>query len=1035
MSSSSVSSTPNTSSTPNPPGTPTTPSTSEPAFQRVSWTPEELRAALQANEDEPAGRARSVRAEALLAAADKLGDPETQICALHTVIEAYERGGESFRSPVLFSRLLRLWDRHGKTLRDASRLEYETHWVFKWMTSDLLSVPEVPLATVHGFVDEMERRYRLAGYGMRAVHAQRFRIAEHLGNAEQAEIHFGRWLAADRDLMSDCRACEHLAQGMWRADSGDDLAALRLWRPTIENSISCLDEPASTLAASLKPLLRLRRYDEARTNHLRGYRLLQGHVELRTAFGRHIEFCVLSGNSERGLAILAENRRLFDPPYEPLDYLEFLSCTALLLRSCLDAGCTATVAGPGGRDWPLAELLGRVTSEGDDLAARFDARNGNDAVSSRVAATMKQTWLIAELPLVVPPRPRTPPRQHQSPAVPIQRTPVTGPAGPAGPATPAAPAPPTEPADPDADTDFDDLLAEARRLFDVAHPGAMKMWERVAVAADRRGIELDLEAQAQLAEERAAEALDRDDLERAVRLLGEAVERYEEGGLEGRAVAVQARRLLAEALRKKTYEPIPEDALATLYATARVLQVRGLAAPEDVLTVRRAQAFEARRTTEVPSDSDADGESGPDRESAFDAFAASVEALLADAIEFDLPSRAAAAHTMRAEIAQRRGRPEESVPELLAAIELYDRAERPWANLHPNMLLAQAYLASDRDADAERAGLAALDIAERWPEQRFPAGYTRQVLANATGGQGRYGDSAEHALRAVGWADRHGVPDLAASARHSLAFAYEQLGRDADAAAILESALPEMVRHLDEPTVVNARWALARCLGRLEDYRGAAEQYLIAASIAEHFPQQGGHAMLAASAGHALRAAGLPEEARRAFDRAVILLRALPDPINLAKTLRALAWVTFGESEETAHDSEREDVLDQVLLLFAEAAQVLEAAEASGEYERDAQVIAYELAETDDQLARLHLNADLSDKAMPYAERAAAGFRALLPHSAMDYDFSEQMVAWLLDRYGSRDAAVERLREAIAACTEAGVEAVRCVAFLEQLAD
>jgi tetratricopeptide (TPR) repeat protein len=1003
-----------------------TPSTSEPAFQRMSWTPEELRAALQANEEEPAGRARSVRAEALLAAADQLGDPETQICALHTVIEAYERGGESFRSPVLFSRLLRLWDRHGKTLRDASRLEYETHWVFKWMTSDLLSVPEVPLATVHGFVDEMERRYRLAGYGMRAVHAQRFRIAEHLGDAGQAELHFGRWLAADRDLMSDCRACEHLAQGMWRADSGDDLAALRLWRPTIENSISCLDEPTSTLAASLKPLLRLRRYDEARTNHLRGYRLLQGHVELRTAFGRHIEFCVLSGNRERGLGILAENRRLFDPPYEPLDYLEFLSCTALLLRSCLDAGSAATVAGPGGRDWPLAELLGRVTSEIDDLAARFDARNGNDAVSSHIAATMKQTWLIAELPLAVPP-PRTPPQSGQSgqsglqPAVPIQRTPVTEPAD--------------QDADADTDTDFDDLLAEARRLFNVAHPGAMKMWERVAVAADRRGIELDLEAQAQLAEERAADALDRDDMERAVRLLGEAVERYEEGGLEGRAVAVQARKLLAEALRKKTFEPIPEDALAALYATARVLQVRGLAEPEDVLTVRRAQAFEARRTTEVPPDSDVGGTSGIDRESAFDAFAASVEALLADAIEFDVPSRAAAAHTMRAEIAQRRGRPEESVPELLAAIALYNRAERPWANLHPNMLLAQAYLASDRDVDAEQAGLAALDIAERWPEQRFPAGYTRQVLANATGGQGRYDDSAEHALEAVGWADRHGVPDLAASARHSLAFAYEQLGRDADAAAILESALPEMVRHLDEPTIVNARWALARCLGRLEDYRGAAEQYLIAASIAEYFPQQGGHAMLAASAGHALRAAGLPEEARRAFDRAVILLRALPDPINLAKTLRALAWVTFGESEETAHDSEREDVLDQVLLLFAEAAQVLETAEASGDYERDAQVIAYELAETDDQLARLHLNADLSDKAMPYAERAAAGFRVLLPHSAMDYDFSEQMVAWLLDRYGTRDAAVERLREAIAACTEAGVEAVRCVAFLEQLSD
>jgi tetratricopeptide (TPR) repeat protein len=969
-----------------------------------TWTPEELRAALEANETEPGGRARSVRAETLLDAADQLGDPETQICALHTVIEAYERGGESFRSPVLFSRLLRLWDRHGKTLRDAGRLEYETHWVFKWMTSDLLSVPEVPLATVHGFVDEMERRYRLAGYSLRAVHAQRFYVARHLGDGGQAEVHFGRWLASERDLMSDCRACEHLTQGMWRAESGDDLGALRLWRPTIDGVITCLDEPASTLAASLKPLLRLGRYDEARANHLRGYRLLRGRVEQRAAFGRHLEFCALTGNGDRGLEILAENPGLFDPPYEPLDYLEFLSCAALLVRD--------------------------RASEIDDLARRFDARNGNDAVSARIAVTMQQTPLVAELPLVVAPRP----------VVPAQRR------GLAGPDALVVPVGPVDDVDLDADAAFDDLLAEARRLFDAAHPAATKMWERVAVAAERRGIELDLEAQAQLAEERAADALDRDDMERAVEMLGAAVERYEAGGFPGRAIAVRARRLLAEALLRKTHDPIPDHALAELYLTARILQARGEAAPEDVLTVRRAQAFEARRMTEIESGPAAEAtepatESATEpatesaSESAFDLFAASVEALLADAIEFDVPARAAAAHTMRAEIAQRRGRPEDSVPELLAAIALYDRAGRPWANLHPNMLLAQAYLAADRDADAERAGLTALGIAERWPEQRFPAGYTRQVLANATGAQGRYDDSAGHALEAVVWADRHGVPDLAASARHSLAFAYEQLGHDADAAAILESALPEMIRHLDEPTVVNARWALARCLGRLEDYRGAAEQYLLAAAVAEHFPQQGGHAMLAASAGHALRAAGLQEEARRAFDRAVILLRALPDPINLAKTLRALAWVTFGESEDTAHDSETEDVLDQVLLLFAEAAQVLEAAAGSGDYERDAQVIAYELAETDDQLARLHLNADLADKAMPYAERAASGFRVLLPHSAMDYDFSEQMVAWLLDRYGARDAAVERLQEAIAACTEAGVQAVRCLAFLEQLSD
>jgi hypothetical protein len=1005
-----------------------TPAPASPAPDGVrdrSWTPEELAAALAANDREPHGRARIVRAEALLDAADRLAHPESQLSALHALVDAYQVGGERFRSPVPFSRLLRLWDRHHGTLADRDRFEYLTHWKFKWVTSDLLLVPEVPLATVRGFVDEMERRYRLAGHGLRAVHAQRFHIAHHVGDdAEAAEQH-GRWLAAERDRMSDCEACEHHMLGAWRAEQGDDAEALALWAPTVENELTCLSEPASTLAETLKPLLRLGRVDQARSHYLRGYRLVQGRIELRASVGRHVEFCALSGNEGRGLEILAENRAVFDAPVEPLPHLEFLACAALLLRRVVAMGSAdLPVPGPQARDWPAAELSARLETEIGTIAKRFDDRNGNDTVSVRAARLLEQTPLVDRLPLGVRSAPLRPPpvvipAQAVSPAqaVILTQTDVRS----------ATPSPDREREQEDQDTDFDELLAEARHMFQVAHPSATKVWERLAVLAARLGVELDLETQGQLAEERAAEALDSEDLDRAVELLGGAIERYEEGGLAGRAVAVRARLLLAEALRQDTYTSVEADALTALYDLARELHATGRAEPEDVLTVRRAQAFEARRATEADSD--------VDEETALEIFDATVDALLADAEEFDMPARAAAAHTMRAEILQRRGDPDASIPELLAAMALYDRARRPWANLHPNMLLAQAFLAADRDADAEQAALAALETARRWPEQRFPAGYTRQVLANATGAQGRYDDSAEHALEAVAWADRNGVPDLAASARHTLAFAYEQLGRDADAAAILESALPELVRHLDDPTVVNARWALARCLGRLEDYRGSAEQYLLAAAVAEHFPQQSGHAMLAASAGHALRAAGLPDEARRAFERAVGLMRVLPDPINLAKTLRALAWVTFGESDDIAHDSEREDVLDSVLLLFAEAAQALDAAGESEEYERDAQVIAYEVAETDDQLARLHLNAELADKAMPYAERAAAGFKALLPHSGMDYDFSEQMVAWLLDRFGSRDAALERLRDAIAECERAGVEAVRCTAFLAQLSD
>ncbi|NUR31730.1 MAG: tetratricopeptide repeat protein, partial [Catenulispora sp.] len=755
-----------------------------PTAQDHSWTPHELSTALTANDREPPGRARTARAETLLDAADRLAHPESQLRALHSLIDAYQVGGERFRSPVPFSRILRLWDRHNSTLTDRDRMDYLTHWKFKWVTSDLLLVPEVPLATVRGFVDEMERRYRRAGHGLRAVHAQRFHIAHHVGDTAEAEEQHARWLAAERDRMRDCQACEHNALGAWRAEQGADAEALALWAPTVENELTCLSEPASTLAETLKPLLRLGRLDLARSHYLRGYRLVQGRIEMRVSVGRHIEFCALSGNEGRGLEILAENRAVFDAPVEPLPHLEFLTHVALLLRRVVGMGSAdLPVPGPQARDWPAAELLTQLENEIGTLGKRFDDRNGNDTVSSRTAQLLEQQPLVGRLPLGVRSASLKPPS-----AVVI----------PARGAAAATAMPPSAGGsdDLDQDADFDALLAEARHMFHVAHPGATKVWERLATLAERLGVELDPETQGQLAEERAAEALDDDDLTGAVELLGTAIERYDEGGLPGRAVAVRARLLLAEALKQESYTSVEAEALAALYDLARDLHASGLAEPEDVLTVRRAQAFEARRATEA----------GPevDEESALAYFEATVDALLADADEFGIAARAAAAHTMRAEILQRRGDPEASIPELLAAMALYDRAKRPWANLHSNMLLAQAFLAADRDVDAEQAALAALEIARRWPDQRFPAGYTRQVLANATGAQGRYEDSAEHALETVAWADRNGVPDLAASARHTLAFAYEQLGRDADAAAILESALPELLRHLDEPTVVNA---------------------------------------------------------------------------------------------------------------------------------------------------------------------------------------------------------------------------------------
>jgi hypothetical protein len=1045
---------------------------------------DQIRAALADSGREPHGKSRIHRAESLLDAADRHSDTETQFRALAETVEAYQFGGEGFRSPVPFSRMLRLWDASGSGFDDAGQAAHTVHWMFKWLTSDLLLIPEVPLATVDTFVEEMDRRYRLAGYSPRPVEQERFHIADHLGAADDASRHLERWRAADRDRMSNCEACEQLIFGEWHAGRGDDSAALSQWASTLAGELRCAEEPARTLAGSLLPLLRLGRFDEARANHLRGYRLVRGKDNLRSRVAQHIEFCACTGNEGRGLELLAAHRTWFDSPGGAYAQLSFHAAVALLLRRVVERGSPdLPVPGPGGRDWAADELYLFLRDETRAAAARFDARNGTGAVSGRVADRIARQPLVDGLPLGV--RSVPPWSGGQADRLRRSRSRLERPGRterlPQGATDAVVPDPSTVGVDPET------LAAEAGRLFRLGHPDSAALWERAAGVADAHGVDLDPVSKAELCEQRAATAHDEEDVAEATRYTTEAVAYYEAAGLPGRATALHAQLVIYQA---QTAVPPRRTDLALLdavYADVRRMYDRGVADALDLLTVRFGQAIDAREALKDP---------GPDWDADLERYEITALAFLSDAERFTVPHRLGTGHFMLSEVALHREDPDTALAELAAAVDFHEAAGRPWSTAHPRMAMAQTSVMLGRLAEAEAAAHAALELAARWPRMEFATGYARQLLANVSNMQSRFEDSARHALDAAGWADRVGDAELAAGSRYTLAYAYEQLDRPADAAAVLESAMPELVEQLAPPTVVEARWILGRSLSRLGDHRGAAEHFLLAARLAETFEQQGSYAQLAAAAGHALKSAGLPGEARQAFAKAVEVLRGIDDPLNLAKTLRALAWTVFEEADVRLDDGEppaesddevmvaQERALDQALLCFADAEQLLEAAAAvsaaaasadqtvggrdhEGDHEsasgragdraidraselgassnggapgdrplRGADLaleIAFEIAETQDQLARLHLNADLAEKALPYAERAAAGFRQLLPARALDYDFSEQMIAWLLDRFLTREAALGRLDKAIVVCEAAGVDAPRCVAYRKQL--
>ncbi|WP_118082442.1 tetratricopeptide repeat protein [Streptomyces sp. CC0208] len=825
-----------------------------------------LRRAMAENAEEPEGPARNARAEQLLAEAEKLNIPLAVIEALGHQLKVYNYSSEKAKMFVPFARLLRMWDERPEDFD-----EYETHslhWVFKWMTAGMLDQPHIPLAAMEKWLGEMEHRYRLAGHSERAVRSAEYSVAAHVGDLERAERAYAAWLAADRDAMADCHACELHEQGWWQAQRGRDAEALELWAPVLEGEFTCAHEPHAALASSLRPLLRLGRLDEARANHLRGFRLVRSMESMRGAYADHVEFCALSGNEARALELLAERPAYFTDDGHPRSRLDFTAVVALLMDRLTGLGLgERPVPGPAGRSWTAAELAVHARGEALALAARFDERNGTTHVSERTRARMAQRPLVERLPLGV--------RAARTVAPPVVVS--------------AAPATAREP-------DLPALVAEARRLSDTLRPNAVEAWAAVARAAE--GVELDPRDRAEIADHEAMD-LGPEGLE----LFERAAELYAAAGDPGEALAARARAAYVRALAGEVEEALaavagPYDEVLALYSV------------DDTGVRQAASVLMSRARILMRRVHEGDDEAFlSDAESAVREVLALVEGRTGDDVR--LAARVAEGQAMLAELAARTG-------DLPTAAELFTwaatgfvEAGLPWFAVEYEARLAGLLHHLGDPAGTERALRAALEHGGPHLEAIGRAQLHLQ-LAEVVGGRGAAEEAAEHALEAAHWADEAGEgPTLGALARHQLGGFLLGLGRWAEAAEVLESALPDLSaeRH-GEGAVVQAQWWLGDCLSELGEHREAAERRLQAAEIARHWPEQHDHATLAHLAAESLGAAGLPTEADRAYERAGALWRDLGNVHGLVRALRARAWLAL--RAEDGADAARELMADAV---------------------------------------------------------------------------------------------------------------------------
>ncbi|MFF3207148.1 tetratricopeptide repeat protein [Streptomyces sp. NPDC002962] len=950
-----------------------------------------LRRAMAENGEQPEGPARNARAEQLLVEAERLGIPLAVIEALGHQLKVYNYSSEKAKMFVPFARLLRMWDERPEDFD-----EYETHslhWVFKWMSAGMLDQPHVPLAAVEKWLGEMEHRYRIAGHSARAVRSAEFSVAAHVGDVERAERAFAAWLAADRDTMADCHACELHGQGWWQAERGRDAEALALWAPVLEGEYTCAHEPHTVLASSLVPLLRLGRPEEARAHHLRGFRLVRSMESMRGAYADHVEFCALTGNEARGLELLAERPAYFTDEGHPHSRLEFLSVVVLLMERLSELGLAGQrVPGPAGREWTARELAEHARAQALALAARFDERNGTSHVSERARARMAQQPLVERLPLGVR---------------------AARPASAVAAAAPGAAAPAPASVQEAGEPDLADLLAEAQRLSDTLQPQAVEAWARVArLAEEVDGVELGARDRAEIADHEAI-GLGPDGAD----AFEHAAELYARAGDPGEALAARARAAYVRALSGEIDEALaavaePYDRVLALYAEGdtEVPQAAGVLMGRARILMRRVHEAEGEVVDEAVL---------AQAEAAVRELLALVDGRAGTDVR--LAARVAEGHAMLAELATQSGNPEAGAELFARAAAEFIATGLPWFAVEYEARLAGLAHELGDMREAERALRAALEHGGPYLEAVGRAQLHLQ-LAEVVGGRGEAEEAAENALEAAHWADEAGAgPTLGAWARHQLGGFLVRQGRWAEAAEVLESALAELTAETHgDGAVVQTQWWLGDCLSELGEHRDAAERRLQAAEIARTWPEQHDHATLAHLAAESLGQAGLRSEADQAYARAGELWRGLGNVHGLVRSLRARAWLALRAEDGTdaARDlmtSAVEECADAFDAADDDEARLRLVSELGHTHRQFGDLLARSAAEdADDDSIRATLDEALSQMAEAVAVFVALGEGAVHARTG-----AELAAGWLETDLGRPAAAAARARAVLRAYADA----------------
>jgi hypothetical protein len=245
------------------------------------------------------------------------------------------------------------------------------------------------------------------GEGLSALRYAQVRVARIIGTETDRATAHHTLAGTPIDEYSPCPTCrqgEH-ALSLAEAERFDEAAAA--FDLLFDAPGSCAHEPELSYARSLAVYLQAGQPKKAARSHQVGYELIKHNPRHLGLIARHIDYCRMIDDLDRGLAVLERHLGWLQcDPLNALDQFDALTAMGAVLDALVDAGRGATII-PGtefvtGPDSPLLRLWGADARQPAPrtarsfaavcwraaavLATEFDERNRSETYHDRLAA-------------------------------------------------------------------------------------------------------------------------------------------------------------------------------------------------------------------------------------------------------------------------------------------------------------------------------------------------------------------------------------------------------------------------------------------------------------------------------------------------------------------------------------------------------------------------------------------------------------------------------------------------------------------------